>query len=193
MSIPEFNKGFFIFDKNWIHENRFVQSLSQAEFRILIYLLSSTLKLKKGIAGHARSEQIADLYQRKGILCVNVSQRTIAERCHTGRTTTYRTMTKFKEYGALIKMPDSDDNGNGDYHVIGFEREKEGKQDYFLLDSVFLRSGLKVPDRYQGFIAAHFRDGGFPPTKEIWEDLFGMERERCIRIGGSMVEPGVAP
>jgi len=184
LSIPEFNKGFFIFDKNWIHENRFVQSLSHAEFRILIYLLSSTLKPKKGISGLARSEQIADLYQRKGILFVNASQRIIAERCHTGRTTTYRAVTRFKEYGALIKMPDGEDNGNGDYHIVGFQKEKDGKQDYFLLDSVFLRAGKKLPDRYQGFIAAHFRDAGFPPTKEIWEDLFGMERERCIRIGG---------
>ena len=184
MSIPEFNKGFFIFDKNWIHENRFIQSLSHAEFRILIYLLSSTLKPKKGIAGLARSEQIADLYQRKGILFVNASQRTISERCHVDRRKVYDAMRKFRDCGALIRMPDGEENGNGDYHIVGFEREKEGKQNYFLLDSMFLRAGRKVPHRYQGFIAAHFRDGGFPPTKEIWEDLFGMERERCIRIGG---------
>jgi len=47
MNLVGFDRGFFIFDKNWIYDNEFVRSLSHAEFRVLVYLLSSTLKLNK--------------------------------------------------------------------------------------------------------------------------------------------------
>ena len=77
MGMIDFCKGFFVFDKSWIHDNKFFQSLSHAEFRILLYLLSSALKSSKRDQKYKRGDLIASLYQRNKLLVVNASQRTI--------------------------------------------------------------------------------------------------------------------
>ena len=170
----EFSRGFFIFDKSWIQENQFVQSLSHAEFRILIYLLSSALKISKRDGRYKRGDTIATLYQTNKILFVNASQRTMAERCNADRGTIYRALNKFKEYGALIKVPDSEDKGANDYYIIGFERDKDGKHDYYLVDSIPIRQGHEVPIEIRKFILDHYRDPLFAKNSLIWERLFGM-------------------
>lgn len=170
----EFSRGFFIFDKSWIQENQFVESLSHAEYRILIYLLSSALKISKRDGRYKRGDTIATLYQTNKILFVNASQRTMAERCNADRGTIYRALNKFKEYGALIKVPDSEDKGANDYYIIGFERDKDGKHDYYLVDSIPIRQGHEVPVEIREFILGHYRDPLFAKNNLIWERLFGM-------------------
>lgn len=178
----EFKKGFFVFDKSWIQENEFIRSLSHAEYKILIYLLSSALKISKRDERYKRGDVIASLYQRNKILFVNASQKTIAERCKVNRATAYRALRKFMRFGALIKVPDGKETGNNDYYIIGFEKIKEGKQDYFLVDSLPIRVGNKLPEQSKDFIRDHYQDWLFSENELIWKDLFGLERDRRIKI-----------
>ena len=150
----EFSRGFFVFDKSWIHENAFVQSLSHAEFRILIYLLSSALKITKRDSTYRRGNLIAALYQDNKILIVNTSQRTIAEKCKVNRTTVCRALNK--------------------YYIIGFEREKVGKQEYYLVDSIPVSEGHKVPEESKKLILACIGYPLFDKNSAIWERLFGI-------------------
>ncbi|MFZ0451948.1 MAG: hypothetical protein WAL98_22175 [Desulfatiglandaceae bacterium] len=176
----EFSRGFFIFDKTWIHENKFVQSLSHAEFRILIYLLSSALKISKPNKDYKRGDLIASLYKKNKILFINVSQRTIAEKCNVNRATVCKAIKKFKGFGAVIKMPDCKNNGANDYFIIGFEnskKDKDGKQEYYLVDSIPIRTGQKLPDESKDFIRSHHEDDFFWASQLIWRDLFGMEKD----------------
>jgi DNA-binding MarR family transcriptional regulator len=176
----EFSKGFFVFDKSWIHENKFVQSLSHADYRILIYLLSSTLKISKRNKDYKRGDLIASLYKKNKILFINITQRTIAEKCSVNRATVCKALKKFKDFGAIIKMPDSKENGANDYYIIGFEnhrKDKDGKQEYYLVDSIPVRAGEKLPDSSKDFIRDHHKDDLFWASSLIWEDLFGMGRD----------------
>jgi DNA-binding MarR family transcriptional regulator len=178
MGMIEFSKGFFIFDKSWIHDNKFCQSLSHAEFRILIYLLSSGLKSSKKDERYKRGELIASLYRRNKLLVVNASQRTIADRCNADRATVYKALIKFKEFGAVIKIPDGKENGANDYYIIGFEshrKNKAGKQEYYLVDSIPIRTGQKLPDQTRNYIQRFYKGESFMQREEIWRDLFGME------------------
>jgi DNA-binding MarR family transcriptional regulator len=178
MGMIEFSKGFFIFDKSWIHENKFCQSLSHAEFRILIYLLSSGLKISKKDERFKRSELIASLYQKNKLLTVNASQRRIAEKCNANRATVYKALNKFKDFGAVIKIPDGKENGANDYYIIGFEnhrKDKAGKQEYYLVDSIPIRTGQKLPEQAKSRIQSFYR--GLPQREEIWRELFGMEKD----------------
>lgn len=170
----EFSRGFFVFDKSWIHENEFVQSLSHAEFRILIYLLSSALKITKRDSTYRRGNLIASLYQDNKILIVNTSQRTIAEKCKVNRATVFRALNKFKEVGALIKMPDHVGRGANDYYIIGFEREKVGKQEYYLVDSIPVSEGHKVPEEIKKLVLACIGYPSFDKNSAIWQRLFGI-------------------
>jgi len=179
----EFHRGFFTFDKSWILENEFMQSLSHAEFRVMVYLAASTLRISKRDQRYKTGDSLAALYQRNRILFVNVSQPTIAKRCKMDRSTVYEALKKFREFGAVIKVPDAKENGSGDYYIIGFEKTKEGKQDYFLVDSLPIRAGNKLPDKYKKFIRDHYKDEFFYMSEPMWRDLFGMEKERGIRIG----------
>jgi DNA-binding MarR family transcriptional regulator len=176
MATIEFNKGFFIFDKSWILENEFTRSLSNAEYRVLIYLLSSAMKISKRDERYKRGEVIASLYQRNKILFVNASQDRIAERLKMKtRTTAYRALKKFRDFGAAIRVPDGKESGDNDYYIIGFEKIKEGKHDYFLVDSLPIRAGKRLPDEFREFILNHYKDELFYMSSLIWEDLFGMD------------------
>ena len=179
----EFDRGFFTFDKSWILENEFMQSLSHAEFRVMVYLAASTLRISKRDQRYKTGDSIATLYQRNRILFVNVSQPTIAERCKVDRSTVYEALKKFREFGAVIKVPEGKPEVSGDYYILGFEKTKEGKQDYFLVDSLPIRSGNKLPDKYKEFIRDHYKDEFFSMSDLIWRDLFGMKNEHGIRIG----------
>jgi hypothetical protein len=188
MGMIDFCKGFFVFDKSWIHDNKFFQSLSHAEFRILLYLLSSAIKTSKRDQKYKRDELIASLYQKNKLLVVNASQRTIAEKCNADRATVYKALIKFKEIGAVIKIPDGKENGANDYYIIGFEnhrKDKAGKQEYYLVDSIPIRKGQKLPDKIRSFIQRFYKTESFMQREEIWRDLFGMETdERREREGG---------
>jgi DNA-binding MarR family transcriptional regulator len=173
----EFSNGFFVFDKSWIHGNKFFQSLSHAEFRIMVYLLSSALKISKRDERYKRGEIIASLYQKSGILCANVSQSTIAERCNVDRATAYRALKKFSEIGAIIKMSDGQEKGSNNLYILGFQNQrpnKSGKQEYYLVDSIPIRGGEKLPDKIRKFILEHHTWELFGSSSLIWKDLFGM-------------------
>jgi DNA-binding MarR family transcriptional regulator len=172
----EFNRGFFIFDKSWIQENQFMQSLSHAEYRIMVYLLSSALKISKRDARYKRGELIASLYQRNHILFANVSQSTIADRCGINRATAYKALKKFNDIGAVIKMSEGGKGESNDYFIIGFEnhrQDKDGKQEYYLIDSIPIRNGRELPDHIKEFIRGHYKDDLFFMSDLIWEGLFG--------------------
>jgi DNA-binding MarR family transcriptional regulator len=181
----DFSKGFFIFDKSWIQENVFIRSLSHAEYRVMIYLLSSALKISKRDERYKRGEIIASLYQINKILFVNASQETIAERCNMDRATAYRALRKFRDFGAAIKVPNGKETGNNDYYIIGFERNKEGKQDYFLVDSLPIRAGKRLPDQFKDFIRDHHHDRILSENEHIWKHLFGLEKDERIRISAA--------
>ena len=179
MGMIEFSKGFFIFDKSWIHENQFMQSLSHAEYRIMVYLLSSALKISKRDARYKRGDLVASLYQDNHILTVNASQSTIADRCGTDRATAYKALKKFDDFGAVIKMTDDGKNGRNHYFIIGFEnhrQDKDGKQEYYLIDSIPIRNGQRLPDHIRKFIKDHYRDDLFYMSDLIWGELFGMKK-----------------
>ena len=181
----EFNRGYFVFDKSWIQENVFVRSLSHAEHRVMIYLLSSALKISKWDERYKRGDVIASLYQRNKILFVNASQETIAERCKMNRATAYRALKKFRNFGAAIKVPDGKETGHNDYYIIGFEKSKEGKQDYFLVDSLPIRSGKRLPDQLRDYILDHYQDGLFHESEAVWKELFGMEKDNRMKLGAA--------
>jgi hypothetical protein len=173
----EFNRGFYVFDKSWFQENEFMHSLSHAEFRIMVYLLSSALKLSKRDTRFKRSKWLVDLYQNNHLLLVNVSQRTIADRCSADRKTVINTLKKFNEYGALLTISNGEEKGNNVY-LIGFEnpsQHKEGKQDYYLIDSIPIRSGGRLSEETINLIKGHYHDDMLCYSEKIWGDLFGME------------------
>jgi hypothetical protein len=170
----EFNKGFFIFDKSWIQENEFMHSLSHAEYRIMIYLLSSTLKISKKDSHYKRGDMIAHLYQFNHILFANVSQRTIADRCNVNRLTVMRSLRMFEDYGAVITLSDGENNN---FYIIGFEtKDKLDKQEYYLIDSMPIRSGKRMPEEIKNTIIEHYKDELFGSNDFIWRELFGMKQ-----------------
>lgn len=183
MAMIEFSKGFFVFDKSWIHDNKFFQSLSHADFRILIYLLSSGLKTSRKDPRFKRGDLLAALYQSNNLLVVNASQRKIAEKCNANRATVYKALNKFKEFGAVIKIPDGKETGANDFYIIGFEnhrKDKDGKQEYYLVDSIPIRAGQKLPDKVKNFIQRGYK--GLSNREEIWKVLFGMDTSETKEV-----------
>jgi hypothetical protein len=176
MGMIEFSKGFFVFDKSWIHDNKFFQSLSHAEFRILIYLLSSGLKVSKKDERFKQGDLIPSLYQRSKLLAVNASQRRIAEKSKADRGTVIKALKKFKDFGVVIKFPGGREPEVNDLYIVGFEysmNDKTGKLDYYLVDSIPIRAGQKLPEKYRTFILNHYNDDLFRTSDLIWDDLFG--------------------
>ena len=173
----EFDNGFFVFDKSWILGNKFFQSLSHAEFRVMVYLLSSALKISRRDERYKRGEMIASLYQKNGILFANVSQSTIAERCNVDRATAYKVLKKFDDVGAIIKMSNGQEKGLNNFYILGFQNQrpdKSGKQEYYLVDSIPIRTGKKLPEEVRKFISEHYKGELFGSSSIIWKDLFGM-------------------
>ncbi|RJR51791.1 MAG: hypothetical protein C4576_03320 [Desulfobacteraceae bacterium] len=173
----DFKRGFLIFDKSWLLDNAFMRSLSHAEHRIMVYLLCSVLRIPKECGRYKSGEIIAKLYRRSGILFVNASQEKIAENCGLSRTTAYRSLRKFRNHGAILKVFDGPENGTSDIHIVGFEFEKgkkQGKQDYFLIDSLALRSGRKLPDEFRKDVEENFQNWVLRPEARMWKEIFGI-------------------
>jgi DNA-binding MarR family transcriptional regulator len=178
----EFNNGFFIFDKNWFQDNKFFDSLTHAEFRIIVYLLSSTLRPRANSTRFKNFQWIVDLYHINNILFVNVSQRTIVHRCKVHRSTVISALKKFEEMGAVIIIP-SDGNRSNNIYIVGFKGHTESdKNEYFLVDSVPLRSGKKLPDQIKNFITEKFHIVLFNRSDLIWVDLFGIKSHAEIEV-----------
>lgn len=172
-----YTRGFFIFDKTWIQENAFFQSLSHAEFRIMVYLLSSVLKITKKDRLYKRGEQIALLYQHNNLLVANVSIRTIAKRCRVVRGTVTLAINKFDEYGAAIRIPGGNDPGENNIYILGFsERSGQyygGRKDYYFVDSIPITKGEQMPDNHRQILIERHAETTFHPGLRGWIDLFG--------------------
>lgn len=171
-----FENGFFIFDKSWWHDNAFMKSLSHAEFRIMIYLLCSVLRITKNDGRYKNGEIIAKVYQKSGVLFVNASQPTIAEKCGVNRATAYRAVHKFRDQGAIIKVFDGPETKTNDIHIVGFEDKRDSKMDYFLIDSLALKSGQSLPDEFISSVKENFERRVFRTDTRMWKEIFGVER-----------------
>ena len=154
-----FQNGFLIFDKRWIHENEFFRSLSHAEFRVMVYLLSSVLRVSKKNLSYKNGELIAYLYQNSQLLVVNVSYAKIAEKCKVNRATVYRALNKFNEVGAVIKISGEKEKHTNNFYILGIENKQgEDKLPYFFIDSIPISSGEKMPDDIKAFICKNYMD-----------------------------------
>ena len=172
-----YTRGFFVFDKTWIHENGFFQSLSHAEFRIMLYLLSSVLKITRRDRRYKRGDQIAMLYQHNNLLVANVSTPTIAERCSVSRGTVTPAINKFDEYGAAIRIPEGNDPGENNIYILGFSersaRYYEGRTDYYFVDSIAIKNGERMPEGIRRGITQRYAEEIFVPATRYWIELFG--------------------
>jgi len=158
--LRSYKKGFLIVDKSWFDENEFFTSLSHAEFRIMLYLLSSVLRVSKKNGSYKNGELIAHLYQNSNLLAASVSYTKIAEKCRVNRATVYRALDKFNEVGAAIKIPGIREKRINNIYIVGLENtQDEGRVPYFFADSVPLSSGGTMPEDIKEFICKNYRDG----------------------------------
>jgi len=197
-----FQNGFLIFDKRWIHENKFFMSLSHAEFRVMVYLLSSVLRLTKKDQRYKRGELIALLYQKNKLLVANVTTRTIAEKSRVNRSTVCKALDKFNDIGAVIKISDGAENSANNLYLLGFEdmnAEQDGKEDYFFVDSIAIEWGEKMPDTIKRFIRDNYRKKSFLDTsptftdqRNVFQVLFDKNIHSLQKQGGWMRRQEVA-
>jgi len=114
--------GFMIFNKSWIYGNEFFRSLSHAEYRIMLYLLASVLRISKKDRRFKRSDLLTNLYQNNNLLVVNASYETIAETSEVDRGTVYKALKGFDDYGAAIKISNKGKNGANNFYIMGCKR-----------------------------------------------------------------------
>lgn len=197
-----FQNGFLIFDKRWIHDNAFFSALSHAEFRIMVYLLSSVLRVTKKDKRYKRGEMIAYLYQENKLLIANVTTRTIAEKSRVNRSTVLKALDIFNEYGAAIKVDDKGDSGANNFYLLGFEdmnAEMDGKEDYFFVDSIPIKRGIKMPDAIKTFIRDNYKEKGLlnrsisaRDQRNVFQLLFDKNIHSLQKQGGWMRQQGLA-
>jgi DNA-binding MarR family transcriptional regulator len=196
-----FQNGFLIFDKRWIHENEFFRSLSHAEFRVMVYLLSSVLRVSKKDKRYKRGELIAFLYQENKLLVVNATTRTIAEKSNVNRSTVCKALERFNDYGAAIKICDGIDGGTNNLYLLGFEdmNAEDGKEDYFFVDSILIKSGTKMPDTIKTFIRDNYKDTSFldrslsvRDQRNVFQLLFDKNIHSLQKQGGWMWQQEMA-
>jgi hypothetical protein len=152
--------GFMIFNKSWIYENEFFRSLSHAEYRIMLYLLASVLRISKKDRRYKGGDLLAYLYQNNNLLVTNVSFNRIAVASEVHRGTVCRALAKFNDYGAAIKITNQGNKGPGNnFYFMGIENRNSGEKlpNYFV-DSVFLSSGGKMPADIKEFIKQNYMD-----------------------------------
>ena len=80
------------------------------------------------------------------------------------------------DFGAVLKFPDENETGANDFYIVGFEyskKDKDGKLDYYLVDSLPIRAGQKLPEKYRRFILTRYEGHFFKTSDFIWDDLFG--------------------
>ena len=190
-----FQNGFLIFDKRWIHENEFFKSLSHAEFRVMVYLLSSVLRVSKKDKRYKRGELIAFLYQENKLLVVNVTTRTIAEKSNVNRSTACKALDRFDDSGAVIKISDGAEKSANNLYLLGFEdfNAEDGKEDYFFVDSIPIKSGTKMSDTIKTFIRDNYKDKSFldrslsvRDQRNIFQLLFDKNIHSLQKQGGWM-------
>lgn len=180
----EYNFGFLIFDKSWFYDNAFFDSLSHAEFKIIIFILSCRLKVTKKMSRYRRGELLFGLYHHNNILAANVSTRTIAEKCRVSRATVCRALAKFHEAGAVIRISHGGEEGENNLFILGFKGPiSEGEDDYFFVDSMPLRTVGTMPQKLRDYIVKNFKERIFSDSSLGWRELFGVK-------GGSINEQG---
>ena len=177
----EFDKGFFLFNKNWFYENKFFNSLTHAEFRIMIYLLSSILRPRKNSPKYKDYQWIVDLYHSNGILFVNASQRTIAQMCAVHRGTVITALNKFEDMGAVIIIR-YDDNTPSNVYVVGFQYWDHEMKEYYLVDSIPVSSGKNLPEEYKNYIRKGCGNKLFGKSDTFWGDLFGIKPKHEVEV-----------
>lgn len=196
-----FQNGFLIFDKRWIHENAFFRSLSHAEFRVMVYLLSSVLRVSTKDQRYKRGELIAFLYQENKLLVVNATTRTIAEKSRVNRSTVCKVVDKFDDSGAVIKITDGAEKSANNLYLLGFEdmNAEDGKEDYFFVDSIPIKRGNKMPDTIKTFIRDNYKDKSFlnrslslRDRRNVFQVLFDKNIHSLQKQGGWMRRQQVA-
>jgi len=187
--MPErYPKGFFILDKSWFTDNQFFQSLSHAEFRIMVYLLASVLRVTKRERRYRNGGLVARLYSDSHLLVANVSQRTIADRCNVNRSTAYSALDRFNDAGAAITINRPKEEGGETFHILGFEREIEGDRiSLYLVDSIQVSAGEKLPVGARDLIEEAYQDPGRlysarekGTRKTLLERLFGLDGNKVV-------------
>lgn len=172
----EYKYGFLIFNKEWLLENEFFNSLSHAEFKIMVYLLSSRLIIKKRDQRYKRGDLLAKLYQVNNLLVVNVSIRTISEKCMVSRATVCKALEKFDIAGAAIRISQGQEDGENNIYIVGFKGPaSDGEEDYFFVDSTPIKKHGAMQKEYRDNIAANFNKKIFSHTSEGWKNLFEKE------------------
>ena len=114
-----YRNGFFVMNKTWFGQNGFFTSLSHAEFRIILYLLASVLRLDKRRNIAPQAMFLAGLYRDKKLLVANVAQRTIAKKCNVNRGTVQSALRKFEALGAVIVLPCENQGIQNNLYCVG--------------------------------------------------------------------------
>jgi hypothetical protein len=171
-----FKNGYLLFDKKWFIGNEFFKSLSHAEFRIMMYLLSSIMRPNKRDLRYKRAKTIAMLYQRNRLLVANVSTRTIAERCQVSRTTVWATLDKFNAVGAAIRISHGAEDGENNFYILGFDASGSEREEYYFVDSIPIASGKKMPEEIRETIEFGYEKTVFTKSNQDWKELFGEDK-----------------
>ncbi len=183
--MKKFEKGFLLLDKKWLLDNQFFRSLSHAEFRIMVYILSSPLTIKHHDARFPGQELFIRLYQENKLLIANVSQNKISDVCRVHRGTVQSALEKFDQFGSLITVSAKDDGVLNNFYIIGFEARLDGEdQKLYFVDSIPLTQGRPMPENIKDYIAKEFMDGGViynrkakETQRTMLEILFGVREQ----------------
>ena len=163
-----------IFDKAWMIDNKFFESLTHAEFRIMVYLLSSTLKITKSDKKYKQGDLFAKLYHKNRLLVVNTSTPKIAERSKTSRTAVCTALNKFHDYGAAIRISSGGKLGENNLYIVGFRGKLYDERDYFyFIDSIPLKNGDPMPENLKRSIETRYMDTMYNSKTAGWKELFG--------------------
>jgi hypothetical protein len=172
----EFPNGFFIFDKSWFADNAFFRSLSHAEFKIMIYLLASIIRLSKRDSEYKRGDLVAKLYQENKLLVANVSTPTIAEKSGASTATVWKALRKFHETGAAIKISSGGKSGENNLYILGFHDPSSSNGERYLVNSIQLKGVGRMPEELSEDILLNHARRLHSHGTGAWVKLFGKER-----------------
>jgi DNA-binding MarR family transcriptional regulator len=180
--MTQLNNGFLILNKAWFGENEFFKSLSHAEFKIMLYLLASVLRLDKREQRSKKSLFLARLFRDRNLLVASVSQRTIAVRCYVNRGTVQSALRKLEEMGAVIFLPCEEQGFYNNVYFLGFRGPTDlENRSLFMVDSGFLKDGRPIPDSIKHYIQNRFLIDERPDLAKskdgiyLLETLFGVK------------------
>jgi biotin operon repressor len=172
----EYPNGFFIFDKSWFVENEFFRSLSHAQFKIMLYLLTSIIRLSKRTLEYKRGDLVAKLYKENFLLVVNVSTPTIAKRCGVSTATVWKALGKFHETGSAIKISNGGKKGENNLYVLGFHDPTAANGERYFVNSIQLKEDGKMPEELIQEILLYHGQHVFQAGTLTWKRLFGEQR-----------------